>query len=183
MYLIRRHFVIATFSASLFARTTCSNEENVSSSIEQAATSIYNLKHVIVITRHGDRAPISKSIGPNFPHSSEVDDLWRSKIVSGVNEELLKGVAKSQSNIADDNIYTGRDVADIPFGQLTDVGANQLKLLGSNLREKYVIRNKFLPEVLTGDVIYTRSGMPSNLQVAQTLLFLSEPYSSLVGQQ
>jgi hypothetical protein len=167
MYLIRRHFVIATFSASLFARTTCSNEENVSSSIEQAATSIYNLK----------------SIGPNFPHSSEVDDLWRSKIVSGVNEELLKGVAKSQSNIADDNIYTGRDVADIPFGQLTDVGANQLKLLGSNLREKYVIRNKFLPEVLTGDVIYTRSGMPSNLQVAQTLLFLSEPYSSLVGQQ
>jgi Histidine phosphatase superfamily (branch 2) len=166
MHLARRHCVVATFSTAFFARkTTCSNDENVSSSIDQAATPVYKLKHVIVITRHGDRAPISKSIGPNFPHSSEVDDFWRSKIVSGVHEELLKGVAKSQSNIADDDIYTGRDVADIPYGQLTDVGANQLMLLGSNLREKYMMQNKFLPEVLTGDVIYTRSGMPSNLLV------------------
>lgn len=162
MFLLRKRCAVATISVASFARTTCSNEENTSS-IDQA---IYNLKHVIVITRHGDRSPISKSIGPNFPHNSEVDDLWRSKIVSGVNEELLKGVAKSQSNNADDNIYTGRDVADIPYGQLTDVGANQLKLLGSNLREKYVIRNKFLPEVLTGDVIYTRSGMSSNFHIA-----------------
>lgn len=161
MYRLRKRCVVATLSIASFARTTCSNEVNTSS-IDQAPTSIYNLKHVVVIMRHGDRCPISKSIGPNFPHNSEVDDLWRSKIVSGANEELLKGVAKSQSNTADDNIYTGRDVADIPYGQLTDVGANQLKLLGSNLREKYVIRNKFLPEVLTGDVIYTRSGMSSS---------------------
>lgn len=155
--------MIATFSGALYAchgPTIC--EESTSSSINKSASSSYNLKHVIVIMRHGDRAPISKSIGPSFPHNSEVDDFWRSRIVSGVNEKLLKGVAKSQSKIADDNIYTGRDIAEIPYGQLTDIGANQLKLLGSNLREKYVTGNNFLPEVMTSNVIYTRSVLPSH---------------------
>ena len=30
------------------------------------------LHHVVVIHRHGDRAPVTRSIGPKYPHSLEV---------------------------------------------------------------------------------------------------------------
>ena len=114
------------------------------------------LRHVIVVMRHGDRAPVSKSIGPNYPPSRGSEEIWRTKIVSGLTEGLLKGVALSQSNGIDDNIYTGRDVADSPYGQLTNIGADQLRLLGSNLRKKYVFEKKFLPDTLSDEVIYAR---------------------------
>ena len=122
----------------------------------ESSPSTYDLKHVILVMRHGDRAPVSKSIGPSYPPSKKSEEIWRSKIVSGLAEELLKGVALSQSDGVDDNIYTGRDLTDSPYGQLTNIGSDQLRLLGSNLRNQYVIEKKFLPETLTDEMVYTR---------------------------
>ena len=70
----------------------------------------------------------------------------------------MKLIAKSQSNDNnDDDIYTGRDIASIPYGQLTDKGSSQLIDLGRMLREIYVDQHKFLPAHLSGDMIYARS--------------------------
>ena len=148
--------VLACNSHSAIHASLCAEEKNDVQKSSAGDESSYDLKHVIIVMRHGDRAPVSKSIGPNYPHNKEIEDIWRTKIASGTNEELLKGVAKLQAVGADDNIYTGRDVGDSPYGQLTDIGVNQLRLLGQKLRKRYLIENKFLPETLTGEVIYTR---------------------------
>ena len=162
MFRARGHVLIASVSAlvcnshNAMTSSLCAEGKNDMQEASADDEPPYDLKHVIIIMRHGDRAPVSKSIGPNYPHNKEVEDIWRTKIASGSNEELLKGVAKLQAVGADDNIYTGRDVGDLPYGQLTDIGVNQLRLLGQKLRKRYVIENKFLPEHLTGEVIYTR---------------------------
>ena len=147
---------LACYSHNAMTVSLCTEENNDVRKSSAGNESPYDLKHVIIIMRHGDRAPVSKSIGPNYPHNKEVEDIWRTKIASGTNEELLKGVAKLQANGGDDNIYTGRDIGDSPYGQLTDIGVNQLRLLGQKLRKRYLIEDKFLPETLTGDIIYTR---------------------------
>lgn len=162
MFRARGRRLVASFSAlacsshSAMTASVCAEEKNNVQKSSTGDESSYDLKHVIIIMRHGDRAPVSKSIGPNYPHNKEVEDIWRTKIASGINEELLKGVAKLQAVGADDNIYTGRDVGDLPYGQLTDIGVNQLKLLGQKLRKTYMIEDKFLPETLTGKIIYAR---------------------------
>ena len=147
---------LACYSHNAMTVSLCTEEKNDVRKSSAGNESPYDLKHVIIIMRHGDRAPVSKSIGPNYPHNKEVEDVWRTKIASGTNEELLKGVAKLQAVGADDNIYTGRDIGDSPYGQLTDIGVNQLRLLGQKLRIRYLIEDNFLPETLTGDIIYTR---------------------------
>ena len=114
------------------------------------------LKHVIIVMRHGDRAPVSKSIGPKYPHTKESDDIWKAKLVTGLTEEILKGIAKEQSGGKDDSIYTGRDILDHPYGQLTEIGANQLIQVGAHMRKVYINEKKFLPDVLTEEIIYSR---------------------------
>jgi Histidine phosphatase superfamily (branch 2) len=115
------------------------------------------LKHVIVMHRHGDRAPVTKSIGPSFPPTKEVEDLWLSKLISGPNEIMLKAIAKKQSPEGEESLYTGRDTAMIPYGQLTDLGLEQLIDLGRNLRRRYIDGDAFLPGELNDEVIHARS--------------------------
>ena len=87
----------------------------------------------------------------------KVQNLWQEKLISGHNLELMKLIAKAQSHDNNDDIYTGRDIASIPYGQLTDKGSSQLIDLGRTLRDIYVDQHKFLPAQLTGDMIYARS--------------------------
>lgn len=129
------------------------NDESNTGDKKKARSNLYKLKHVVVIMRHGDRAPVSKTIGPLYPNSKYMEDLWASKVVKGQHEMLLKGIARSQSEDKDDNIYTGRDLSDKPYGQLTTIGVEQIVSLGSTLRERY---SHFLPAVLTPESLYTR---------------------------
>lgn len=160
MIVLSKHFKAAASAfVSVTGLYTCQTHSSICKDIDNktAETDDYefNLKHVIVIHRHGDRAPVSKSIGPNYPNNQEIEDLWSTKIVSGHNEDLLCEIARKQSINGNDCIYQGRDVGDHPYGQLTDIGALQLISLGSRLRNAYV--GTFLPEIITDEHIYTRS--------------------------
>lgn len=167
MYRFRGHIASATRAVLLAATfstscansysTVCSNENVASDSLpaEKEGAQMH-LKHVIVIFRHGDRAPVSRSIGPNYPQTKEIDDIWRSKLPSGLTEDLLKGIARSQSVDSDDNLYNGRDLTDYPYGQLTEIGSKQCMELGSHLRRLYSHDKGFLPNVMTAETIYTR---------------------------
>ena len=141
-----------------YSPTVCSTEDSSAENVSTAGNEHeMRLKHVIIILRHGDRAPVSKSIGPMYPQTKEIDNLWRSKLPSGPTEELLKGVAKSQSIDSDDNLYNGRDLEDHPYGQLTEIGVRQCIAVGSHLRRVYVDEKGFLPNVMSEDIIYSRS--------------------------
>ena len=45
-----------------------SNQTRSSCTAQQAK----QLHHIVVLHRHGDRAPVTRSIGPKYPHSLEV---------------------------------------------------------------------------------------------------------------
>ena len=176
-------FSAVSFSASYatYSPTVCSTEdanaENVST---EGNGHEMRLKHVIVILRHGDRAPVSKSIGPKYPQTKEIDDLWRSKLPSGLTEDLLRGVAKSQSIDNDDDLYNGRDQNDHPYGQLTEIGVKQCIALGSHLRKVYVDEKGFLPNVMTEDIIYARSVPSINVFAG---IFFSTGYDMSRGRE
>ena len=118
------------------------------------------LHHVVVVHRHGDRAPVTRSIGPKYPQSPDVEAVWRGKLISGSNEALLKAVAKAQSihegTENDDDLYRGgRDAIGTPYGQLTNKGSEQLQALGWALRSRYV--GTLLPPTVPADAIYSRT--------------------------
>jgi len=125
------------------------------------------LHHVVVVHRHGDRAPVTRSIGPKYPPSTDVEALWRGKLISGANEALLKAVATAQRDddddddtgaVTDDLYHGGRDAAGIPYGQLTDKGSEQLQALGRALRSRYVGGgDTFLPPTVPADAVYART--------------------------
>ena len=167
MLFARRHLGVATTvlsSAAILATSytntplsACSSEESskeMASAMEKKDDVL--LKHVIIVMRHGDRAPVSKSIGPNYPQTKLIDEIWKTKLPTGSTEDILKCIAHAQSDGRDDSIYTGRDVGDHPYGQLTEIGANQLIKVGSHMRKVYVDDKKFLPDVMTEEIIYSR---------------------------
>jgi hypothetical protein len=139
------------------AKEHSSNDSGGSTASNSSSSDEKKLAHVIVLHRHGDRAPVTKSIGPKYPHTIEAENAWRTRLISGKNEELLKEVAKAQCSQGKDDLYTGRDVSKIPYGQLTDVGSEQLQALGASLKYRYTKENLFLPEDLNGDHIFARS--------------------------
>jgi hypothetical protein len=77
-------------------------------------------------------------------------------MISGRREKALAKVAAAQSN-GNTNLYTGRDIDEAPYGQLTNIGVDQLFKLGADLRVTYVDKLSFLPQNLHKDVLYTRS--------------------------
>ena len=46
-----------------------SNQRRSTCTAHQATKQLH---HVVVLHRHGDRAPVTRSIGPKYPHSLEV---------------------------------------------------------------------------------------------------------------
>lgn len=104
----------------------------------------YVIKRVIVIHRHGDRSQIARSAGPAFPEAEKITNAWNSNMVIPETKEQLAKVARKRT--AEKNhaeleseplLYTGRDKDEFPYGQLTELGAQQMIAVGTALRERY----------------------------------------------
>lgn len=103
------------------------------------------LRNVVVIHRHGDRSQITREIGPNYPEDPKIESIWNHALPS---KESILGMAAaaavpqefqfSGSKDPKDVIYTGWDKEKSPYGMLTDLGAKQLKNIGTELRRRYV---------------------------------------------
>lgn len=156
------------------------------------------LQKVAVITRHGDRAQISKSLGPRFPSNDELIGTWSGKLPSESTLRTLLSVAsadripnnattgdeifRSNSGIGKDlfdEAYAGRDVINFPFGMLTERGVQQLQAVGAMLRNRYLNVNKVFEQAsggsITPDQLYLRS-----TNVCRTILSLRSLLTGLI---
>lgn len=107
----------------------------------------YSLRRVIIIHRHGDRTQISRNLGVNYPENKELTDFWQTKLPTETTLQSLSKVAKtiSESPVTDEIdsnnlrsvLYSGWDKDNIPYGQLTELGAQQMIFLGKVLSERY----------------------------------------------
>jgi hypothetical protein len=106
----------------------------------------FQLEKVIVVHRHGDRTPLVKSLGPNFPERSEMRAKWSSTLPSSVSHKRISSLGEVHFHAVNDvstpvkttsDLYVGWDNHDIPTGQLTEIGVQQLISFGKTLRERY----------------------------------------------
>jgi hypothetical protein len=125
-----------------------------------------DLRKVVVIHRHGDRAQIAKSLGERYPESAELTKKWHSLLPS---ERLLRGMllagnpgdatvlTKDEYVDVTKTVYNGLDKTRLPYAQLTEVGSIQMSLVGTELRERYV--ENLIPSELhtANDHIYCRT--------------------------
>jgi hypothetical protein len=149
-----KRYILVPFGA---LATLSANRSDATSAAAKDEIPHRKMKHVIVVMRHGDRAPITKSIGPNYPHTKDDEDFWSSKLISDQREKALKLVAAIQSQGTNENLYTGRDVSEIPYGMLTNLGVDQLHGNGISFRSKYCELLGFLPQTIAKENLYTRS--------------------------
>lgn len=139
----------------------------------------YILDKVIVIHRHGDRAQISRSIGPSYPEHDSIKKIWHDRLP---NEETLSKMynvaitASSETKQFDDDIkmqlYSGFDESNYPYAQLTQLGSEQLTAIGTHLRTRYV-DSGILPDIKLDNAasIYCRStNICRTLQSLRSLL-------------
>ncbi len=112
------------------------------------------LERVAVIHRHGDRAQIWRSLGPNNPESDDVSAMWKSKLPK---DDTLRRMACAFRSSLDvtrkihegevdidlsaysrkEHLYSGEDSDAYPYSQLTELGAQQLIRIGRLLRQRY----------------------------------------------
>eukprot|EP00981_Chlorochromonas_danica_P002339 scaffold453_cov187-Ochromonas_danica.AAC.9 len=106
-----------------------------------------SLDQVIIIHRHGDRAQISRSLGSNYPESLHVTEKWKSLLPTEATCHLMRAAAVTAADLTatnisditlDGSLYSGIDRHHIPYGQLTNKGAQQLLTLGRRLRQRYL---------------------------------------------
>jgi hypothetical protein len=145
----------------------------------------FHLERVVVVHRHGDRAQIARSIGPKFPEEEERAALWKTKLPSPLTVATMASVAHSTYDVTAfartgkrdttettslsliDEVYSGEDSTSNPYAQLTEVGAQQLFKLGTELRRRYEAEG--VP--LNAEAIYARStNMCRTLQSLRSLL-------------
>ena len=141
----------------------------------------YELVAVAVFHRHGDRSQVSRSPGPAFLHSVERDAEWKSRMPSAESRKLMSRAAADETefddpaakevlergididfdeiNALEKDLYSGWERANFPYGMLTEVGFQEMKAVGEELRRRY--RGSLLPqeeqEPLNHEWIYARS--------------------------
>lgn len=151
---LRRQFIHASSSihmtsvqGSPLSESQYSLHRLIPAQYEPIPSSKLSLKKLVIIHRHGDRAQIAKSLG-NYEATPEVTNQYTQLLPSETTKQLLGATAFT----ADENdptrilplsasgevdIYTGGDASNVPYGQLTELGASQLIELGQRLRQNY----------------------------------------------
>ena len=133
-----------------------------------------NLKTVVVLHRHGDRSQISKTLSPRYPENQTHTNIWISKMILPESHEIMSKIGDIDKNLFDAKLtdepistdhlppietYAGWDRKNFPYGQLTQLGFQQLYSVGTALRSRYI---DFLGRDLNDgkvpqDLIYARS--------------------------
>ena len=112
------------------------------------------LKHVVIMTRHGDRCPVSAKLG-----SYTLDEAsWHGTLPDKAD---LKHRTRRYPTHGPRQLL---DEAATTFGQLTAVGANQQHALGSALRARLA---HYAPQLLDGPLTARSTNMRRTVQSAQ----------------
>ena len=95
-----------------------------------------DILQVVVISRHGDRSQIGKSLDA-LKDLEAAEKMWASRMPSVEKLSLLAKAATFPTNCLDKkDVYYGRDKMNYPFGMLTEEGTEQLIRLGK-VKELY----------------------------------------------
>lgn len=137
------------------------------------------VERVVVVHRHGDRAQISKGLGVNFPRNADVEAVWHRCLPSdrSCKAMVLSGSVPSWPATANSdfvgfkaNLYRGWDKINYPYAQLTELGFQQMRAVGNELRERYC------PSLVPPDMFSAKSGLhlrsTSMCRTGQSLLAL-----------
>ncbi|CAB1097137.1 unnamed protein product [Ectocarpus sp. CCAP 1310/34] len=116
-------------------RDSGTNKHSFRSMGHPAVPDALRLKQVVVICRHGDRAPVSSSLGKILDDGPDSVKLWNSKLPP--QEELDRWNEAFPPRVLGDSL--GQTIEEIasaegPWGQLTSRGAEELRLVGEGLR-------------------------------------------------
>lgn len=144
----RNHFTMAFASTvhaqSCSASTEKSTKLSIHENLYQPVPAHLKLEKVVVIHRHGDRTPIERGCGPNFPERKSMSGKWASTLPSLKTIERIERVGRivyqsvSEKQFVEmTEAYSGWDQKEIPYGQLTELGAQQLIRLGEKMRHRY----------------------------------------------
>lgn len=142
----------------------------IPSQYEPIPASKYSLKKLVIIHRHGDRAQIAKSLGDHYQVTPEVTNRWTELLPTEKTMKQLQAVAFTAdendpnqllplSPSGQVNLFSGWDVSNMPYGQLTDLGARQLMELGLRLRRNYQEHSAVVPLELSqaAEKLYSRT--------------------------
>ena len=133
------------------------------------------LVQAVVVHRHGDRTPIAKHAG-KFHQTDDLEEFWRTRVSPA---DVIERWGRLNVDATKTHLEkTASDRYTYPNGHLTVLGANQLRRVGSELRERYIGDLGFLPSDLPSDhsgsgapLVYTRSTrIPRTVQSLQNLL-------------
>merc|ERR1711920_1173754 len=113
------------------------------------------LKHVLLFFRHGDRSPISTSIGTKLYTDEQERDFWIKKLPTDEQYARAKAIAKVTGMEKDQEpTREPRMGGKWPHGQLTKNGFEEMEARGAAARKRY---QDFLGEECNPLDIYIRS--------------------------
>ena len=170
---------VAVFCWALPTAAAAANNETCSAKVGRTgprdATGIaVELVQVVVVHRHGDRAPIAQHAGV-FLQTPELEDFWKSRIPTIGEVERWGRLNKDPTGTHLQRATSGSSKYSFPNGFLTGIGADQMRRVGAELRERYVGDLSFLPSDLppthAEELVYARSTrVPRTIQSVQNLL-------------
>ncbi|XP_010780785.1 lysophosphatidic acid phosphatase type 6 [Notothenia coriiceps] len=148
--------VSMAFGSMLWSQKNPDSDQASSPSGETDPSSLYELKLVQVLFRHGARTPL-KSI-PDVMEAQWVPTLLEPPAHTQIKYEVtdLDGGPRPPAPVEDSyrkNILSGGSFS----GQLTTVGMQQLYELGKRLRTRYVEQSSFLSSTFNPAEVYVRS--------------------------